>query len=63
MREWILSEINYGYVKEHPYQAAVLPVGATEPHNLHLPYGTDTYESVEIASRACEDGKFPTIQR
>jgi len=54
MREWILSEINYGYVKEHPYQAAVLPVGATEPHNLHLPYGTDTYESVEVASRACE---------
>lgn len=54
MREWILSEVNYGYVKDHPYQAAVLPMGATEPHNLHLPYGTDTYESVEIAGRACE---------
>lgn len=54
MREWILSEVNYGYVKAHPYEAAVLPMGATEPHNLHLPYGTDTYESIEIANRACE---------
>ena len=54
MREWILSEINYGYVKNHPYDVAVLPMGATEPHNLHLPYGTDTYESLEIASRSCE---------
>ncbi|HLJ10587.1 MAG TPA: creatininase family protein, partial [Planctomycetaceae bacterium] len=54
MREWILSEINYGLVKERTYEVAVLPMGATEPHNLHLPYGTDTFESVEIASRACE---------
>ena len=41
MRPWILSEVNYAYVKEHPYETAVLPIGATEPHNLHLPYGTD----------------------
>jgi creatinine amidohydrolase len=54
MREWILSEVNYGYVKDHPYDVAVLPMGATEPHNLHLPYGTDTFESLEIASRSCE---------
>jgi creatinine amidohydrolase len=54
MREWILSETNYGRVKEHPFNVAVLPMGATEPHNLHLPYGTDTFESIEVASRACE---------
>ena len=54
MREWILSEINFGYVKDNPYEVAVLPMGATEPHNLHLPYGTDTYEAAEIASRACQ---------
>ncbi|MGE5192870.1 MAG: creatininase family protein [Deltaproteobacteria bacterium] len=54
MREWILSEINYGHVKNHPYDVAVLPMGATEPHNLHLPYGTDTFESLEIGSRSCE---------
>src|SRR5258707_2724914 len=54
MRDWILSETNYGRVKDHPFDVAVQPMGATEPHNLHLPYGTDTFESVEVASRACE---------
>ena len=54
MRPWILSEVNYGYVKEHTYEVAVLPMGATEPHNLHLPYGTDTFEATEMASRACQ---------
>ena len=54
MREWILSEVNYGFVKKHTYEVAVLPLGATEPHNLHLPYGMDTYESEIIGSRACE---------
>ena len=54
MREWILSEISYGFVKDHPYEVAVLPMGATEPHNLHLPYGTDTFESEAIGSRVCE---------
>ena len=53
-RPWLLSEINYGYVKEHPYEVAVLPMGATEPHNLHLPYGTDTIEGEGVAGRACE---------
>lgn len=54
MRPWILSEVNYGYVREHPYEVAVLPMGATEPHNLHLPYGTDVFESEAIAGRACK---------
>ncbi len=54
MHEWILSEINYSYVKDNPYQVAVLPMGATEPHNLHLPYGTDTLESEVIGMRACQ---------
>ena len=53
-RPWILSEINYDFVKQCTYEVAVLPMGATEPHNLHLPYGTDTFEAEAIASRACE---------
>ena len=53
-RPWILREINYGYIKENPYQVAVLAMGATEPHNLHLPYGTDAFEGEAIGSRACE---------
>ena len=54
MRPWILSETNYGFVKDCQYQVAVLPTGATEPHNLHLPYGTDTFQAEAIASRVCE---------
>lgn len=54
MRPWILSEVNYGFVKDDPYQVAVLPMGATEPHNFHLPYGTDTYQAEVIGSRVCE---------
>jgi creatinine amidohydrolase len=55
MRPWLLSELNYGHVKSNPpAEVAVLPLGATEPHNLHLPYGTDTYQVEVIAARACE---------
>jgi creatinine amidohydrolase len=54
MRPWVLAELNYGDVREWPsFEVAVLPFGATEPHNLHLPYGTDTYEVDVIADRAC----------
>jgi creatinine amidohydrolase len=55
MRPWLLAELNYGYVKANPpFGAAVLPFGATEPHNLHLPYATDTFQVDLIAQRACE---------
>ena len=54
MRPWILSETNYGYLRDHPREVALLPMGATEPHNLHLPYGTDIFEAEAIGSRACE---------
>jgi creatinine amidohydrolase len=54
IREWNLAETNYGRVKETRFEVAVLPMGATEPHNLHLPYGTDTYQSLAIAERVCE---------
>ena len=54
MRPWILSETNYSHVKECDYTVAVLPMGATEPHNLHLPYGTDTLQAESIGARVCE---------
>lgn len=54
MRHWNLEETNYKYTKSHHYDVAVLPLGATEPHNLHLPYGTDTFQVEAIASQACE---------
>ncbi len=55
MPPWKLSETNYGQVKQGHYEVAVLPFGATEPHNLHLPYGTDTFECEAIGGRICEE--------
>jgi creatinine amidohydrolase len=54
MRPWILSETNYGFTKQHTYEVAVLPLGATEPHNLHLPYGTDCFEGTIVGEKICE---------
>lgn len=54
MRPWKLDETNYGAVKERKFEVAVLPLGATEPHNLHLPYSTDTREGDLIGEKICE---------
>ena len=54
MRHWNLAETNYGTVKQHEYEVAVLPLGATEPHNLHLPYGMDTIEGELVGEKICE---------
>ncbi len=53
-RPWLLAEVPYAFVKEHQYEVAVLPLGACEPHNLHLPYGTDAFQSNVIAAAAGE---------
>ncbi len=37
---------------DEPPNVAVLPWGATEAHNYHLPYGTDNYEAVAVAEEA-----------
>lgn len=54
LRPWKLAEVNYGLVREHKYQVAVLPLGATEPHNLHLPYGMDLFEGDLVGEKICE---------
>ena len=54
MRPWKLAETNYGVVKQHHYEVAVLPFGATEPHNMHLPYGMDAIESDKVGEKICE---------
>jgi creatinine amidohydrolase len=53
-REWVLAEQNHAFLRERTWEVAVLPFGATEPHNLHMPYGTDNYQVEEIGNRACE---------
>ena len=51
-RPCILSEITWKAVDPTPYELAILPWGATEAHNYHLPYATDTIQVVRIAAGA-----------
>ena len=54
MKPWKLFETSYGQIKGHQYDVAVLPLGATEPHNLHLPYGTDVLEGTIVGEHICQ---------
>ena len=54
MKPWKLLEVKYSYDRENPYDVAVLPIGATEPHNLHLPYGNDALTTERIGDLICE---------
>src|ERR1043165_6631964 len=60
MRPYILAENTWKTVQETNYKAAVLPWGACEAHNYHMPYGTDILESefssAEVARLAWERG-------
>jgi creatinine amidohydrolase len=53
-RPYILDELTWKTVRDTRYEVAVLPWGATEAHNLHLPYSTDNVQTEEIAARAAE---------
>ena len=44
-----LAASTYGMVGEKKYDIAILPWGATEPHNQHLPYLTDCILSHDVA--------------
>ncbi|MBQ6062605.1 MAG: creatininase family protein [Prevotella sp.] len=44
-----LSTATYGRTRSQQYDIVLLPWGATEPHNLHLPYLTDCILSHGIA--------------
>src|SRR5581483_8019514 len=52
MHECILAEQTHAFIREVNWQVAVLPFGATEPHNLHMPYGTDNLQVELLARRA-----------
>ncbi len=48
-----LKRMNLAEVRAAKFEVAVLPMGATEPHNLHLPYGTDVFEGTTIGRHVC----------
>jgi creatinine amidohydrolase len=68
-RPYVLAESTWKTVGATPYDVAVLPWGATEAHNYHLPYATDNIQSealaIEAARRAWDAGAkvivLPTV--
>jgi creatinine amidohydrolase len=68
-RPYILAETTWKTVASTDYTVAVLPWGATEAHNYHLPYSTDVREcdavAAESARRAWDAGArvivLPTV--
>jgi len=68
-RPHILAETTWKTIKHSVPEVAVLPWGATEAHNYHLPYATDTIQCDHIAAeatrRACVAGAkvvvLPTV--
>src|SRR6476620_10036323 len=53
MNEVVLAEQTHAAVRAVKWQSSLQPSGATEPHNLHMPYGTDTFQVEELGRRAC----------
>jgi creatinine amidohydrolase len=53
MDEWVLAEQDHKFISSKKWEVAVLPFGATEPHNFHLPYGTDIFQAETVGRRAC----------
>jgi creatinine amidohydrolase len=68
-RPYILAETSWKAVRGTAFDVAVLPWGATEAHNFHLPYATDVVQcdhvAAEAARRAWEAGArvvvLPTV--
>jgi creatinine amidohydrolase len=54
MKPFILAETNWKAIKDQHVDLAVLPWGATEAHNYHLPYATDNFMVEKIAEASAQ---------
>lgn len=52
MRPYILAETNWKALKDAEFELAVLPWGATEAHNYHLPYATDNIQADHMVAES-----------
>jgi creatinine amidohydrolase len=52
VRPYILAENTWKVIKDSSFEVAILPWGATEAHNYHLPYGTDIIEAEHVAAES-----------
>ena len=53
-RKHVLAEATWKEISAARFDVAILPWGATEAHNYHLPYGTDVYECDFFAAEAAK---------
>lgn len=49
-----LTHLTWADVRERHVETVILPWGATEAHNTHLPHATDTWQAEGVAQRAAE---------
>ena len=49
-----LTHLTWADVRNRDVETVILPWGATEAHNTHLPHGTDTWQAEGIARKAAE---------
>jgi creatinine amidohydrolase len=54
MKPWRLQERTQQAIREQQFQLAILPIGSTEAHGMHVPYGSDALHSTMIADKICE---------
>lgn len=54
IRPYVLAETNWKSVKAQSFTVAILPWGATEAHNYHLPYATDNFQAEFVAIEAAK---------
>ena len=54
IHDWELLTTNLHNISKNKHEVAVLPIGATEAHNRHLPEGMDWLHTTSIARKACQ---------
>lgn len=54
INEWDLTQTNLSRLSEQKLEVAVIPVGAIEPHNRHLPEGQDFLHTSYVANKSCQ---------
>lgn len=52
--DWDLTETNLSRLSRQQLEVAVLPIGAIEPHNRHLPEGQDFLHTIYVAKQSCQ---------
>lgn len=58
---YLLSETKYSKSTSFHIDIAIIPWGATEAHNYHLPYGTDNYLSQAFAEESARKASLMQV--